>query len=95
MSEWKQAEMSELEMRRRRALFRANHRGTKEMDWLLGKYADASLGGMDDAELRQFEQFIAIADPELHRWILSPDLCAETEFASLLGKIRAFHALTD
>lgn len=87
--------MNELDVRRRRALFRSNHRGTKEMDWLLGKYADAHLGAMDEGELRRFEEFIAIADPELHRWILSPDLCATTEFAPLLGKIRAFHALAD
>lgn len=87
--------MNELDVRRRRALFRANHRGTKEMDWLLGKYADAHLDAMNEGELRQFEEFIAIADPELHRWILSPDLCAATEFAPLLGKIRAFHALAD
>ncbi|MCB1512346.1 MAG: succinate dehydrogenase assembly factor 2 [Hyphomicrobiaceae bacterium] len=82
-----------LEIRRRRAAYRAHHRGTKEMDWLLGKYADAELAGMDEAALVQFERFLAIADPELHRWIVSPELCADSEFAGLLGQIRSFHAL--
>ena len=31
--------------RRRRAVFRAGHRGTKEMDWLLGRFAEAETGG--------------------------------------------------
>ena len=32
--------------RRRRAAFRASHRGTKEMDWLMGRFADARVADM-------------------------------------------------
>ncbi len=84
---------ADLEIRRRRAAYRAHHRGTKEMDWLLGKYADAELATMDEPALVQFERFLSIADPELHRWIVSPEQCVDSEFAGLLGKIRSFHAL--
>ena len=49
---------SMLDERRRRAAYRATHRGTKEMDWLLGRYAEAHLASMPDAELDEFERLI-------------------------------------
>jgi antitoxin CptB len=81
------------ETRRRRASYRASHRGTKEMDWLLGKYADAKLGAMDAKALEHFEQFISLADPDLHAWILNPNLIEGLEFERLVHDVRAFHVL--
>lgn len=85
----------DLNVRRKRAGFRANHRGTKEMDWLLGRFADATLTGMSSDDLMHFEQFIEVGDPELNAWILSPELCTEQRFASLLHQIRQFHNLSE
>lgn len=82
-----------LDTRRRRAGFRANHRGTKEMDWLLGKYADAHLSGMSDAELELFEKLIQLPDPELQSWILDPTPMAGSDFAPLFAALRTFHKL--
>jgi antitoxin CptB len=84
---------SELDVRRRRAAFRANHRGTKEMDWLLGRYADTALGAMTDTDLDVFEQLIQVPDPDLHAWILDPASNAESAFADLIGAVRTFHKL--
>ena len=36
----------DVETRRRRAAYRASHRGTKEMDWMLGRYAERALPGV-------------------------------------------------
>ena len=47
---------SDLGMRRRRALWRATHRGSKEMDFLLGRYAEQTLDGMNAAEIAVFER---------------------------------------
>lgn len=88
--------MSEdLDIRRKRAGFRARHRGTKEMDWLLGHYADATLSGMTEEQLARFERFLVVPDPELHAWILSPELCGDEQFTGLLQQIRMFHKLAD
>ena len=84
---------SELELRRRRAGYRAAHRGTKEMDWLLGRYADWALPGMGEEDLTRFERFLSIADPELHHWILHPETCTGSEFSSLINQLRSFHQL--
>ena len=52
----------QLDVRRRRAAFRASHRGTKEMDWMLGRYADAKLAAMIDPDLGLFEKLIQLPD---------------------------------
>ena len=53
--------MTDLELRRRRAAYRAAHRGTKEMDWLLGRYGAAHLDAMSEAELATFEQLLSLS----------------------------------
>jgi antitoxin CptB len=58
-----------LEIRRKRALYRAGHRGTKELDLILGRYAKARVPGMDEARLAAFEQFLAFPDPDIDLWI--------------------------
>ncbi|MET0381295.1 MAG: succinate dehydrogenase assembly factor 2, partial [Methyloceanibacter sp.] len=42
---------NDLGMRRRRALWRATHRGSKEMDFLLGRFAEREVEAMDGAEI--------------------------------------------
>lgn len=83
----------DIEIRRKRALYRAEHRGTKEMDWLLGRYAGAKLPSMDVAALGHFEQLLALPDPELHAWIINPDALVDTAFEQTIYDIRAFHDL--
>ena len=86
-------ETTDLDTRRRRAAYRANYRGTKEMDWLLGKYADAHLPGMTDSALSHFERFLVLPDPELNAWLLDPERITGLEFAELVADVRAFHGL--
>ena len=80
--------------RRRRALYRAQHRGTKEMDWLLGRYAAAQLPAMDEPGLGLFEELLELPDTDLHSWILDPAVIDEPRFQPLVMTLRAFHGLT-
>ena len=83
----------DIDVRRRRAAYRAAHRGTKEMDALVGRYADAKIGTLALAELERFERFLAIADPTLQNWIFAKEPVTVTEFAGLVDDIRAYHGL--
>ncbi len=56
--------------RRRKLLFRAWHRGMREMDLILGPYADDHVATMDAETLDRFEELMNINDQELYRWIL-------------------------
>ena len=87
------AESDTIEHRRRRALYRATHRGTKELDWLVGRYAEARLPAMTDAEMDLFEQFLAVPDPELHAWIMTPQTLDASAFSEVIHALRAYHKM--
>jgi antitoxin CptB len=83
----------DLEIRRRRAVYRACHRGTKEMDLILGRYAGASIAGMTGEELAAFERFIAMPDPVLTDWFAQSSAPEDETFRTLIAALRTFHGL--
>ncbi len=85
---------SDLDTRRRRAFYRAGHRGTKEMDWLLGRFAEAELGKMDGSELNDFEEFLASPDPDIEDWLLTPGFPEPDGLAgAFVARLKRFHDL--
>jgi antitoxin CptB len=58
-----------LDARRRRILFRAWRRGMREMDLVMGRFADARLPAMSEAELDEFERLLDAPDPSVLAWI--------------------------
>ena len=58
------------ENRRKRLRFRSWHRGTKEMDLLMGSFADAHLSGFDRDQLDRFEALLDVPEPVVYDWIL-------------------------
>jgi len=83
----------DIELRRRRVAYRATHRGTKEMDLILGRFAQARLSGMSESELAVFERFAALPDPMLAGWFSQAETPKESEFVALIGALREFHGL--
>jgi antitoxin CptB len=58
-----------LDPRRRKLLFRSWHRGIREMDLILGGFADAQIDSLTDAELDQYEELLEIQDADLLSWV--------------------------
>jgi len=58
-----------LDARRRRILYRSWHRGTREMDLLMGRFADACIGELSEEEVEDFEKLIEVEDPDLFGWL--------------------------
>ena len=77
-------------MRRRRLLYRAWHRGTREMDLIMGRFADAEIGTLTDAELEVFERLSALPDPELYAWITGKRPVAPEHDTDVFRRLRAF-----
>ena len=86
-------EAAGLDIRRKRAAYRAAHRGTKEMDWLLGRYAAAKLDQMTETELAEFEDLLAAPDPQLQHWIMDPHSIPDDRYAALIRQLRSFFEL--
>lgn len=83
-----------LEVRRRRAVFRAGHRGTKELDLILGRFAEAHVMGMGDDQLSTLEEFLELPDPEIEKWVVHG--AADTPggaVGTLVRHMRQFHQL--
>lgn len=78
------------EVRRRRIRFRAWHRGMREMDLVMGGFADASLAALSDAELDEFEHLLDLPDPLVFAWLAGTEEPATAEDTDLLNKIRTF-----
>ncbi len=57
------------EIRLKRLRMRAGHRGIKEMDLILGGWAERHLETADDATLDAFETVMAEADQDLYQWV--------------------------
>ena len=45
----------DLESRRKRVLYRSRHRGTREMDEIMGAFAARHVASLGDSELLEFE----------------------------------------
>lgn len=63
----------DIAMRRKKLRYRAWHRGTKEMDLILGPYADANVERFDAAALDRLEALMSEEDPPLLTWVMGQD----------------------
>lgn len=78
-------------VRRRRLRFRAWHRGMREVDLLLGRFADAHLDALDEADLTSFEALLEVPDPVVLAWITSEMPVPGDRDTRLLRRLIAFH----
>ncbi|OLP53809.1 hypothetical protein BJF92_04235 [Rhizobium rhizosphaerae] len=60
---------ADLDVRRRKILFRAWHRGIREMDLIFGQFAEAELAGLPEDVLDELEKIMAEEDNDLVKWI--------------------------
>lgn len=58
-----------VENKRKRLIFRSFHRGTKEMDLILGAFASAHVPDFTEEELLQYDELLCNNDPDLYNWI--------------------------
>ena len=79
-----------LDARRRRLLFHAWHRGMREVDLITGRFADAHIGTMSEAEVGDFEQLMDVPEPELLAWVMGTEATPAAYDTALFRKMRDF-----
>jgi len=62
--------MEEPERQRKRLLFQCHHRGVKELDIVLGAFADRHLAALDSADLGHLDAFLGETDPDIFEWLV-------------------------
>jgi antitoxin CptB len=58
-----------LETRRKRLLFRSWHRGTREMDLLLGRFAERNLPTFSEKQVALYEALLEYSDSDIYDWM--------------------------
>lgn len=64
-----QRSSEDLDTRRKKALFRSWHRGTREMDLVFGRFADAEIATLSDLDMDNYEALMLAPDPDIFKWV--------------------------
>ena len=80
--------------RRKRLIYRANYRGFKEADLLLGGFAKTYMDSMTEEEVLQFEDLLTAKDHDIYDWITQRTLVPANYDTPILERLRAFDPLT-
>jgi len=80
----------DMDTRRKRLIYRANYRGFKEADMILGGFAKAHIETMSDEEILMFEDLLDAKDHDIYAWITGTLPVPENYDTALLERLRAF-----
>ena len=86
--------METAEARLKRMGMRSWRRGTKEMDLVLGPFADAHLDLYGPPELDRLEALMDEEDTDLLKWVMGQEPCRPDADAELLATIIAYRLKT-
>jgi antitoxin CptB len=82
--------MDDLERQRKRLMFQCHHRGTKELDLVLGPFADGHLPAMTADELRVLTAFLTEIDPDIYDWLSGREPLPERLRSPVTERLVAF-----
>lgn len=77
-----------MDIRRKRLHFRSWHRGTRELDLLLGRFADQHLGDLTTEQLDRYEAIIESPDPDIYRWVTGSETLPTAHDSDVLDMIK-------
>lgn len=80
--------MSEnIENMRKRLIFRSWHRGTKEMDLIMGSFADRYVPDFSEDELAQYDEILNCSDPDLYNWITGQEEAPANQVSPVMERL--------
>ena len=82
---------ADLAPRRKRILFRAWHRGIREMDLIMGRYVESVIADLGEADLATLETLIEIEDRDLFAWITEDRPVPPEHDTPVFRAMKAFH----
>ncbi len=82
---------ADLDPRRRRILFRAWHRGTREMDLLMGTFTDSEIRTMSEDDLGVLELLCEAPDRDIFAWLTDKMETPSNYDTELFRRLKAFH----
>ena len=77
--------------RRRRLVFRAWHRGTREMDLVMGRFTEAQVAALSDDDVADLEQLMEANDRDVFDWVSGMTSVPANYDTSVFRRLCAFH----
>lgn len=84
--------METIEIRRKKALFRAQRRGFRELDLVFAAFADAHLHSLDDTELTRFEALLSVPDWQIFDWIMGHEAVPSAYDDGVFARLCSYRA---
>ena len=66
--------MKNNEILKRQIIYRSTHRGTREMDILLGNFVKTYINEFNDNELKDLEKLLSIEDGTIYDWYFKKNI---------------------
>ena len=79
-----------LAIRRKRLKYRSQHRGTKELDLVLGRFVAARLDALDPGQIDRFEALLDAPSPLVYAWVIGQDAPPPDMDTDILQLLRDF-----
>ena len=82
--------MTNKENLKKQIIYRSTHRGTKEMDLLLGSFVRKNINNLNDLELKDLDNLMHIEDEILQKWYLNQDANTSVPVNYITKKLKEF-----
>lgn len=84
-----------MDLRRRKILYRAWHRGIREMDLIMGRFAESCIDALTQAEMDEIERLMTIPDQQIYAWISGSEPVPAEHDTALFRRLRAFRPMAE
>ena len=82
--------MTNKEILKKQIIYRSVHRGTKEMDLLLGNFVKKYINGLNHKDLKDLESLLLMEDEILYKWYLEKDLNNSVPLSKISMMLKKF-----
>ena len=82
--------MKNIDILKKKILYRSQHRGTKEMDLLLSNFVKKYVNSLNESELCELELLLNIDDEVLYKWYLNNERTTLIPENSITKKLKEF-----
>ena len=79
-----------IEVRRKKALFRAQRRGFRELDLVFHAFAENHLPRLDAPQMEKFEALLSVPDWQMYAWLVGHEDVPESFDTEVFALLRAF-----
>ena len=73
-----------------RLIYRSWHRGTKELDLILGNFISDNISQLSEGEITEFEVLLNSEDPDIYKWIVKFEAPNDKSLNDIIIKIREY-----